>query len=242
MDVAVLSKRGQRQPRPAARPSILGDGLLERARAISLALLGLTAALGLTLVALVLNQGWPLVAGGPIPPLPPRHQGLGDATVVAVASAGDSRSQSTKRGGRPGSGGGSGGRIDSGGGASPAAPAPAGSAELVVSPTAPVAPENGRSHGDPDDHSPAPTVEQPQQTSATPAEPPPTPPASTPPPVPAEPAPPVVATTDPPDDDSYVPSWSHGKGHAYGRSSYDADEYDDHGWDDDGDSHGHCDD
>lgn len=47
--------------------SILGSGLLERARSTSLALLGLTAALGLGMVALALNQSLPLLPGSPIP-------------------------------------------------------------------------------------------------------------------------------------------------------------------------------
>jgi hypothetical protein len=69
MDVAVHCNRGQ-WSWAAIRPSILGDGLLERARSTSLALIGVTAAVGLGMVALAMNQSWPLVAGGPIPPAP----------------------------------------------------------------------------------------------------------------------------------------------------------------------------
>ncbi|HXV04613.1 MAG TPA: hypothetical protein VFP23_01760, partial [Solirubrobacterales bacterium] len=61
MAVQVLHKRGQPwSQRVASRPSLLGDGLLERARSTSFAMLGLTAAVGLGLVALALNQSWPL--------------------------------------------------------------------------------------------------------------------------------------------------------------------------------------
>jgi hypothetical protein len=87
MNVSVHYKRGQRQPRSTARARILGDGLLERARSTSLALLGVTAAVGLAMVALALNQGWPLIAGAPIPGFGDEHQAVGDATVAAEAQA-----------------------------------------------------------------------------------------------------------------------------------------------------------
>jgi len=63
-----------------ARPSLLGSGLLVRARSTSLGLLGLTAAVGLSMVALGLNQSWPLVAGGPIPKLPGKREPRSDQT------------------------------------------------------------------------------------------------------------------------------------------------------------------
>lgn len=67
MAVEVLHRRGQPWSHLFSRPSLLGDGLLERARSTSFAMLGLTAAVGLGLVALALNQSWPLLPGGPIP-------------------------------------------------------------------------------------------------------------------------------------------------------------------------------
>lgn len=67
MAVEVLHRRGQPWSHLFSRPSLLGDGLLERARSTSFAMLGLTAAVGLSLVALALNQSWPLLPGGPIP-------------------------------------------------------------------------------------------------------------------------------------------------------------------------------
>ena len=87
MDVSVLSKDGKRSLRSAARASVLGNGLLERTRSTSLALLGFTAAIGLAMVALALNQGWPLIAGAPIPGLGGGHQAVGDAAVAARAKA-----------------------------------------------------------------------------------------------------------------------------------------------------------
>ena len=92
MDVLVLSKHGQRSLRSAAKAGILGNGLLERVRSTTLALLGATAALGLTMIALALNQGWPLIAGAPIPGFGSEQQAVGKAAVVAKAKA---------RGGRP---------------------------------------------------------------------------------------------------------------------------------------------
>jgi hypothetical protein len=85
MDVSVPSKDGQRLRRSTARASILGEGLLERTRSTSLALLGLTAAIGLAMVALALNQGWPLIAGAPIPGIGGGRGAIGDAVVVATA-------------------------------------------------------------------------------------------------------------------------------------------------------------
>src|SRR5690348_2431700 len=88
MDVAVLHKRGQLL-RTAGRPSVLGQGMLERARATSFALLGMTAAVGLAMIALALSQGWPLVPGSSIPATPPRHQAVARAAVAAgVGSSG----------------------------------------------------------------------------------------------------------------------------------------------------------
>jgi hypothetical protein len=91
MDESVFSKRRQRPLRPV-RASVLGDGLLERTRSTSLALLGLTAAVGLAMVALALNQGWPLIAGAPIPGFGSERQAVGDAAVAATARAQRGRS------------------------------------------------------------------------------------------------------------------------------------------------------
>lgn len=85
MDVSVLSQIGQRSLRSALRTNVLGDGLLERTRSTSLALLGLTAAIGLAMVALALNQGWPLIAGAPIPGFESEHPAVDRAVVAAPA-------------------------------------------------------------------------------------------------------------------------------------------------------------
>jgi len=80
IDVAVHWKRPQRLL-PRVIPGLHGWGMLERARAAALALLGATAAVGLAIAALAANQGWPLVPGSAIPAAPKQH--VGEASVVA---------------------------------------------------------------------------------------------------------------------------------------------------------------
>jgi hypothetical protein len=63
-------------------PSVLGDGLPERLRSTLVALLGVTAAAGLGIVALALQQGFPLVGSGPLPDPPPRREALDDRVVA----------------------------------------------------------------------------------------------------------------------------------------------------------------
>jgi len=233
MDVLVHYKRGQRPLRPA-RPSLLGDGLLERARATSLALLGAVAAVGLAIVALALNQGWPLIAGSSVPRLPSQHQGVGAATVAAHPATGHSRPPGASRQirQRPPAGA----RARYAADVSPSAGAvSAGSAEFVVSPSTPVKPHAGKTQPAP--HQQAPAAQQPAQQAPSPAASTPAAPAptATPPPAVPAPAPPVVTTSDAPPEESNVPPWSHGHGHAYGRSpeSENCQSSDDHGhgWD-----------
>jgi len=69
------------------RFGIGGDGFLDRIRALSFAMLGLTAAAALALVAFIASQGWPQV--GSLLPVPAIHRAdLGDNSVVAVPAAG----------------------------------------------------------------------------------------------------------------------------------------------------------
>jgi hypothetical protein len=214
MDLSVLYKRAQRWLHGVARPAILGNGILERARAMSLGLLGLTAAVGLAIVALAANQGWPLVAGSSIPRIPPAHQGVGRATVVVTAEATGAEAASSGGTARKTGDVASSESDRSPTGASPiAAPEPAEPSGLVVAPSAPSKPVGSPSHGG-SQPSPPPAAENPKQGSTTPAaqlEP-------TPPRPPAEPGPPTATPSEAPSE-SYVPSWSNGQGHAYGRSS-----------------------
>lgn len=90
MDVAVDGNRGRR-PRLAVKLSFMGEGLLDRARSTTLALLGGVAAIGLVAVGLALNQGWPLLPDSPLPaerPVVSKPDGKGGPTGEdAVSSA-----------------------------------------------------------------------------------------------------------------------------------------------------------
>lgn len=249
MDVAVHFKPGHRWLRSLKTPSVLGGGLLVRARSTTLALLGVTAAVGLSMVALALNQSWPLVAGSPIPGISPRHEAVGEAKVAARAAADALVSESTRTrdAARPHSLH-SAGRGDTGAGAPQVAPAPSGSAELVVAPSAPAEPQGDAPRGA-DDTAPAPSpaADPPGAPVTAASEPVPTQPES------APQAPPVVETTPPATSsetpvDSSTPPWSNGHGHAYGRDksdydnsagTYDEDRDEDEDWDNEDGDHGH---
>lgn len=216
-------KSGHRRLRPAKKPSVLGGGLLERARSTTLALLGVTTAVGLTMVALALNQSWPLVADSPIPVIPPRQEAVGDASVAARAIAsvdapdpGPAGAESSRGAdsARP-AGGGSGGdvvgpRID---------PAPSASAELVVAPSAPAEPRGDAPPGGGEAApAPSPTATSPGAPAS------PVPVSATPDPEPTPSPPPAVETPPPTSAEAPV-------------DSSDEDEWDeDDDWDDDDDS------
>jgi hypothetical protein len=208
MDVAVTHKRGQ-WLRSIAAPSILGDGLLERARATSLGLLGFTAAVGLTIVALAFNQGWPLVKGGPVPPLPVQHQSLGQAKAASEARGRDPVTAVDRSVGKSPTEAPPSDEDDSAPSESTPSPAPSG---LVVAPSAPAPSEDGdvpRGNSKSGSAPAKPAPVSPPVAPAPAAEPAPSPPAP-------EPEPPATVPEAPPT--SSVPPWSNGNGHAYGRS------------------------
>lgn len=70
MPVSVIHKRLQPGSRRPALPSLLGDGLPERLRSTSIALLGIVAAAGLAIVGFALQLGFPLIASAPLPQPP----------------------------------------------------------------------------------------------------------------------------------------------------------------------------
>ncbi|HET8863659.1 MAG TPA: hypothetical protein VFM94_10455 [Solirubrobacterales bacterium] len=236
-------KRGQEWLRTVCRPSILGEGLLERARAISLALLGVTAAVGLSIVALAMNQGWPLVAGSSIPVISPQHHAVGRATVAAEMRSVDA-GQAIPADRVPSPAGGNRSGDERQGSGVVGNPAPTASTELVVAPSSPAEPDGDAPHGSPKAE-PTPVVQQPQQAAQAAPAPPTAEPAAA--PVsqpPAETTPPGPTTAEAPvgdsDSDSDTPSWGHGKGHGYGHDDDWDDDDDD--WDDDShdwDDHGH---
>ena len=99
--VMVLSRLGRKPPRFIAELNVAGDGLLDRARSISFVLLGSAAAIGLGLVALVSQVGWPNLLDGPIPGLPIEHvaarnRAVSPAPASPVAGAVHRRSPSLK--------------------------------------------------------------------------------------------------------------------------------------------------
>lgn len=225
MDVPVHFKPGHRWLRSPKKPSLLGGGLLERARSTTLALLGMTAAVGLAMVALALNQSWPLVAGSPIPGAPSQQEAVGEATVAAQANANtpglglaDAAVAPRSDPRRPAGGG------DTGGARAPeVGPAPV-SAELVVTPSVPAEPEGDAppAAGKPSP-APSPAEKTPQVPTTSVPEPAQPEPAPQSPPV-GETAPPVTSSEAP--VDSSVPPWSNGKGHAYGRDKSTSDDHD----------------
>ena len=206
-----------------ARGSLLGDSLLVRARTTSFAVLGASASVGLAVLAIALHEDWPLVPGSPPPRPVARHAALGEATAV-----GAERSPTRVAGGASAPGGSATGASRGGHrpppGASPhpvrstgSVTAPTG--ELVVSPSvrAPESSGKGGSGGarspripaQPAKPKPAPTVKTPALVPTAPPPPPPSPP-------PPPPAPEATASASPPEQ-SNVPPWSNGQGHAYGR-------------------------
>lgn len=84
-------------PRFLAGASVAGDGLQERLRSATFALAGLATAVGLVLVGIAYNQGWPEFVDSPLPDM--RVERLGEATIVgeparpaAVAGRAEARS------------------------------------------------------------------------------------------------------------------------------------------------------
>jgi hypothetical protein len=225
MDVVVHYKRQQWWLHSAPKTSILGKGLLERARSTSLALLGLTAAVGLAMVALALNQGWPLIAGAPIPGFGDRQQAVGDATVAAAARAPRSNGamprsiagqQSPKASTRPK-------RKSAGGTRAPAVPRSPGSEGIVASHPIPVSspgdvPPSAEGSPGPAAPDPLPAAQQPAATVAPSPEPE---PASSPAAPSASPAPQASSKSSTPGQAAFVSDENdgHGHSHRYGRGT-----------------------
>ena len=83
--VGVISGLRQKLSQLAVRSGGGGDGLLERARNASFILLGLTAAIGLGLIAFIAHLGWPNITDGPIPGLPSEHIAVKSAAIAAAS-------------------------------------------------------------------------------------------------------------------------------------------------------------
>ncbi|MCW2987298.1 MAG: hypothetical protein JWM24_236 [Solirubrobacterales bacterium] len=77
--------RGQRLSRLVKRPSFAGRSLVERMRTTAFALLGVTTAMALGLVALVSHQSWPYLPVGPVPSYQPEHGRIDSAIALTPA-------------------------------------------------------------------------------------------------------------------------------------------------------------
>lgn len=227
MDVSVLSKRGQRPGQTTVRPSLLGGGMLERARSTTFALLGVTAAVGLAMVALALNQSWPLVPGSAIPG-PLGQAKIGEATVAAGALP------ERSGGGDEGTGTGAprqarGPVSPSGGSAAGVAP-PAGATDFVVSQSTPVSAQGGDGPAGAPKSTP-PAAQQPEQVVEAPVVQAPPAQSAAPSPTPA-----VTAPTAPPAASAEAPAAEEEEPESEDPSEGDSGEGED--WDGDG-WHGH---
>ena len=83
---AVVSKFAKRPRHRPHLPSLVGTGWVERMRSTSFALLGLTAAAGLAMVAVVSQLGFPLLAPAPLPSSP--EQGSSVAKAISLGQGG----------------------------------------------------------------------------------------------------------------------------------------------------------
>jgi hypothetical protein len=82
-----MRRRVSRSLHSLLRFGIGGDGFLDRIRALSFAMLGLTAAAALALVFFIANQGWPQV--GSLLPVPAVHRAeLSENSIVALPTPG----------------------------------------------------------------------------------------------------------------------------------------------------------
>ncbi len=97
MEVPVLSKRGQRLAQASPRLSVLGDGLLERARSTTLALLGVTGRGRTRDGGLRPQPGLAAVAGGPMAGADPAWCRSRGATALAVLGRSQDRSEFADR-------------------------------------------------------------------------------------------------------------------------------------------------
>jgi hypothetical protein len=79
MHLPVRSIFNSRLQSALRRPSFAGNGLPERMRSISFALLGLTAAAGLALVAIFAQPSFPLLAPAPLPAEPSAQESVSSA-------------------------------------------------------------------------------------------------------------------------------------------------------------------
>lgn len=77
------TRREKALRRTGAKPSFAGTGLLERMRSTTFAILGITAAMCLGLVAIVSQQGFPVLPALPIPGLSTEREQVHEGRIAA---------------------------------------------------------------------------------------------------------------------------------------------------------------
>jgi hypothetical protein len=205
MDVKVLSRSRQTLSRRLSDSSLVGNSMLVRLRSGTIGLLGVVTAVGLGLVMVLSQQGWPGVATGPLPPRPPARFVQHETIALPVALSDQSAHRGTparsrSRRSKPAT-------PDRAPAHAPHSVEPglAGShqaAEPTSQPAPAVHPHNAGTH------EPSPPVTTPPPATTVAAAPPATEPAAAP---PAEsPSGPVVAGADPEDESSNYHGWHHG--------------------------------
>jgi hypothetical protein len=97
MVVKVASRLGQAILRAFSPANVVGDGMLVRLRSTTIGILGLVAAVGLGLVGVISQQGWPGVASGPPPQV---SLGLEQNDSIAMPPVAD-RTVDSRRRSRP---------------------------------------------------------------------------------------------------------------------------------------------
>jgi len=186
-------------------PSFAGEGLPERMRSISFALLGLTAAAGLALVAIFAQLSFPVLSPAPLPDEPSLSESIGDARkltpdrpAVVLVAAHPARSGPAGGGSstRQASQGSSGSPGSSGGVQSSPTPAEVEVAPPVGSPQPSSGGDNGNGGGGADNG----TVGGPNSApAAAPGQPAASSPASKPSPPPSAPAPEATTSASKPE-------------------------------------------
>lgn len=98
MHKQMLQRCAQLFSRLVPRPSLAGQGLPERMRTATVALLGVTAAVSMAFVVAIAQQGWTVLSLGPIPAPFVGPQSVGDGTALSTGEGGSV----APTGGRPG--------------------------------------------------------------------------------------------------------------------------------------------
>lgn len=99
MDVVVHFKLGQAIAQAFTPSALLGDGMLVRLRSTTIGILGAVAAMGLGLVAVASQQGWPGVFSSPLPQAPAQLV-ENDPLLAPTLSAHPPRNASDRSAGR----------------------------------------------------------------------------------------------------------------------------------------------